>query len=100
MRKRVALAHMPAYDPGTLLMDEPLGALGAQPELVMQHELLRILERTRKTAVFVTRDIGEAFALADRMVVFSERPGRVAAVHAIDRSRPRDVFRMRFQSRC
>jgi NitT/TauT family transport system ATP-binding protein len=99
MRERVALAQVLAYDPGTLLMDEPFGALDAQLKLVMQHELLRIWERTRKTVVFVTHDISEAVALADRVVVFSTRPGRVAAVHEIDLPRPRDVFRVRFQPR-
>ncbi len=99
MRRRVALAQVLAYDPGTLLMDEPFGALDAQLKLVMQHELLQIWERTRKTVVFVTHDIGEAVALADRVVAFSARPGRVAAVHDIDLPRPRDVFRVRFQPR-
>jgi NitT/TauT family transport system ATP-binding protein len=99
MRKRVALAQVLAYDPPTLLMDEPFGALDAQLKLVMQAELASIWEESRKTVVFVTHDIAEAVALADRVVVFTTRPGRVASVHAIDLPRPRDIFRIRFHPR-
>jgi NitT/TauT family transport system ATP-binding protein len=99
MRKRVALAQVLAYDPGTLLMDEPFGALDAQLKLVMQNELLAIWERTRKTVVFVTHDLAEAIALADRVVVFTGRPGRIKLEERIDLDRPRDVFRDRFSTR-
>jgi NitT/TauT family transport system ATP-binding protein len=97
MRKRVALAQVLAYDPGTLLMDEPFGALDAQLKLVMQNELLAIWERTKKTIVFVTHDLAEAIALADRVVVFSGRPGRIKVVRDIAIARPRDVFRIQFE---
>ncbi|MEZ5653099.1 MAG: ABC transporter ATP-binding protein [Burkholderiaceae bacterium] len=96
MRKRVALAQVLAYDPGTLLMDEPFGALDAQLKLVMQKELLDIWDRTRKTVVFVTHDLAEAIALADRVVVFTGRPGRVKLEEHITLARPRDVFKDRF----
>jgi len=96
MRKRVALAQVLAYDPGTLLMDEPFGALDAQLKLVMQDELLKLWERTRKTVVFVTHDLTEAIAMADRVVVFSGRPGRIKLIESIDLPRPRDVFKDRF----
>jgi NitT/TauT family transport system ATP-binding protein len=99
MRKRVALAQVLAYDPGTLLMDEPFGALDAQLKLVMQNELLGIWERTRKTVVFVTHDLAEAIALADRVIVFTGRPGRIKLEEHIDLDRPRDVFRDRFSTR-
>jgi len=99
MRKRVALAQVLAYDPGTLLMDEPFGALDAQLKLVMQNELLAIWERTRKTVVFVTHDLAEAIALADRVIVFTGRPGRIKLEERIDLDRPRDVFRDRFSTR-
>lgn len=99
MRKRVALAQVLAYDPPTLLMDEPFGALDAQLKLVMQAELTAIWEQSRKTVVFVTHDIAEAVALADRVVVFTTRPGRVQSVHEIDLPRPRDIFRIRFDRR-
>jgi len=97
MRKRVALAQVLAYDPGTLLMDEPFGALDAQLKLVMQDELMKLWERTRKTVVFVTHDLAEAITLADRVVVFTGRPGRIKLIEKITLPRPRDVFRVRFQ---
>jgi NitT/TauT family transport system ATP-binding protein len=99
MRRRVALARMLVYDPETLLMDEPFGALDAQLKLVMHDEIQRIVGIGQKTVLFVTHDLGEAIALADRVVVFSSRPGRVKAVRAIDLPRPRDVFRIRFDRR-
>ena len=99
MRKRVALAQVLAYDPDTLLMDEPFGALDAQLKLVMQDELLRIWDRSRKTVVFVTHDLGEAIAVADWIVVFSSRPGRINRIEKIDLPRPRNVFQIRFAPR-
>ena len=96
MRKRVALAQMLAYEPDTLLMDEPFGALDAQLKLVMQQQLLRIWQEQRKTIVFVTHDLAEAIALASRVVVFSGRPGRIKTIAPIDIPYPRDVFKVRF----
>ena len=96
MRKRVALAQLLAYEPGTLLMDEPFGALDAQLKLLMQEQLLRIWERERQTVVFVTHDLNEAVTLAQRVVVFSGRPGRIKQVETIDLPGPRDVFKVRF----
>ncbi len=99
MRKRVALAQVLASDTNTVLMDEPFGALDAQLKLVMQNELARLHERSRKTFVFVTHDLGEAIALADRIVIFTARPGRIKTIERVDFERPRDVFRMRFHSK-
>jgi NitT/TauT family transport system ATP-binding protein len=96
MRKRVALAQVLAYDPKTVLMDEPFGALDAQLKLVMQNELAEIHSRMKKTIVFVTHDLGEAIALADRIVIFGARPGRVKAIEQVDIPRPRNVFKIRF----
>ncbi len=96
MRKRVALARMLVYDPQTLLMDEPFGALDAQLKLVMHDEMQRIVDAGRKTVLFVTHDLGEAIALADRVVVFSSRPGHVKLIRTIELPRPRDVYRIRF----
>jgi len=99
MRRRVALARTLIYDPETLLMDEPFGSLDAQLKLVMQDELLRIWERTQKTVIFVTHDLGEAIAVSDRVIVFTGRPGTIKIDLRIDLPRPRDVFQMRFTKR-
>jgi NitT/TauT family transport system ATP-binding protein len=99
MRRRVALARMLIYDPETLLMDEPFGALDAQLKLVMHDEIQRIVGIGQKTVLFVTHDLGEAIALADRVVVFSSRPGRIKVIRSVDLPRPRDVFRIRFAPR-
>ena len=99
MRKRVALARTLIYDPETLLMDEPFGALDAQLKLILHAELLRIWEESRKTILFVTHDLTEAITLADRVVVLSRRPGTVKLMQRIDLARPRDVFKVRFTPR-
>lgn len=77
MKQRVAIARTLAYDPQILLLDEPLGALDAQTREVMQDELLRIWNSTRKTVVMVTHDVNEAVYLAQRVLVMSRRPGRM-----------------------
>lgn len=99
MRRRVSLARTLAYEPETILMDEPFGALDAQLRLVMHDELLKLWTGTRKTIVFVTHDLAEALTLADRVAVFSARPGRIRAIETVDLPRPRDVFRIRFDPR-
>jgi NitT/TauT family transport system ATP-binding protein len=96
MRKRVALAQLLAYEPNTLLMDEPFGALDAQLKLLMQARLLRIWTERRQTVVFVTHDLAEAITLARRVVVFSGRPGRIKAIELVNLPAERDVFRVRF----
>jgi NitT/TauT family transport system ATP-binding protein len=99
MRKRVTLARTLIYDPETLLMDEPFGALDAQLKLVLQDELLRLWEASGKTILFVTHDLAEAVTLADRVVVFSARPARIKYIQNIDLPRPRDPFQVRFAER-
>jgi NitT/TauT family transport system ATP-binding protein len=96
MRKRVGLARMLIYEPETLLMDEPFGALDAQLKLLMLDQLQELTRARRMTVVFVTHDLGEAITLADRVVVFSARPGRIRTIRAVDLPSPRDVFRIRF----
>jgi NitT/TauT family transport system ATP-binding protein len=95
MRKRVLLARTLVYEPETILMDEPFGAVDAQLKLVLQAELLRIWDKTKQTIVFVTHDLGEAIALADRVVVFSKRPGQIKLIKPVTIPRPRDVHRLR-----
>jgi NitT/TauT family transport system ATP-binding protein len=91
MQQRVNLARALATDPEMLLLDEPFAALDAQTREFMQRELLRIWGETRKTALFITHDIKEAVYLADRVLVFTRRPGRVKACVEIDLARPRDL---------
>jgi NitT/TauT family transport system ATP-binding protein len=91
MRQRVNLARALAVDPRILLMDEPFSALDAQTREIMQTELLRIWEQGRKTALFVTHQIDEAVYLADRVLVFARRPGRIQQIVPIDLPRPRPL---------
>lgn len=89
MRQRVNLARALAIDPDILLMDEPFSALDAQSREIMQTELLRIWNEGRKTVLFVTHQIDEAVFLADRVVVFARRPGRIQECLDIALPRPR-----------
>ena len=93
MKQRVAIARTLAYDPGILLLDEPFGALDAQTRETMQDELLRLWQATRKTVVMVTHDVNEAVYLSERVLVMSQRPGRMVAEFtiAIDRSGNRET---------
>jgi len=91
MQQRVNLARALLTDPEMLLLDEPFAALDAQTRETMQLELLKIWSQTRKTALFITHDIKEAIYLADRVIVFTRRPGRVKNELDIKLSRPRDL---------
>src|SRR6202167_68267 len=80
MKQRAAIARTLAIDPNILLMDEPFGALDAQTRSLMQVELLRIWEQSRKTVIFVTHDVQEAVFLAGRIAVMSARPGHIKEI--------------------
>ena len=97
MRKRAAIARTLCYEPDTVLLDEPFGALDAQLRVVMQDELLRIWQETSgKSMLFITHDLAEAVALSDRVIVISGRPGRVVAEVDIPLPRPRMIRELRF----
>ena len=91
MRQRVNLARALAIDPQILLMDEPFSSLDAQTREIMQTELMRIWEAGRKTVLFVTHQIDEAVFLADRVLVFARRPGRLRESVAVELARPRTL---------
>ncbi len=92
MRQRVAVARALAMRPKVLLMDEPFAALDVQTRAKMQDFLLDVWQASGASVLFVTHHIEEAIALADRVVVFTARPGRVKMVVPIDLPRPRDLF--------
>ncbi len=89
MRKRVALAGALINEPAVLLMDEPFGALDVQTKAIMSNELLSSGSRPSPTVIFVTHDLEEAIALADKVVVVTASPGTVKAVYDVDLPRPR-----------
>lgn len=91
MRQRVALARTFSLESDFLFLDEPFGALDAQTKLVLQEKLLSLWDKTRSTVVLVTHDLGEAIALADRVIVMTSRPGRILADVPITLERPRSV---------
>ncbi|WP_211314018.1 ABC transporter ATP-binding protein [Humitalea rosea] len=92
MRQRVAVARALAMRPKVLLMDEPFAALDVQTRAKMQDFLLDVWRDSGASVLFVTHSIDEAVALADRVVVFTSRPGRIKTIVPIDLPRPRDPF--------
>jgi NitT/TauT family transport system ATP-binding protein len=96
MRKRVAVAQSWIVGPRILLMDEPFGALDVQTRQIMENELLDLWQESRQTVLFITHDLEEAIALADRVVVISAGPAaRVKGDYEVTLPRPRDVAEIR-----
>lgn len=95
MRQRVSIARAFANDPEILLMDEPFSALDEQNKTLLQAELLRLWDETRKTVVFITHSVDEAVTMGDRIMVMSAQPGCAKAFIDVPFERPRDVLEMR-----
>ena len=91
MQQRASIVRCLGYDPGVILMDEPFGALDAFTRDEMNLLIQRLWTETGKTIVFVTHNVSEAIFLADRVVVLTPRPGRLAHIFPIDLPRPRTV---------
>ena len=99
MRKRVALAQTLINEPDILLMDEPFSALDVQTRSLMENELLGLWAASSASVVFVTHDLEEAIAMADRVFVITAGPGTVKARYPVDLPRPRNVAEIRFDPR-
>jgi len=91
MRQRVALARALANDPAILLFDEPLASLDAQTRKVLQLELVRIWQETKRTFIYVTHALEEAVLLGDRVVLFTARPGGIKEIVPVRLPRPRSI---------
>lgn len=83
MRQRVAFMRTLAFSPDVILLDEPFSALDSQTRLVLQSDMARVIRERNCSVVLVTHDVGEAINMADRIVVITNRPGRVKAVHKV-----------------
>jgi ABC-type nitrate/sulfonate/bicarbonate transport system ATPase subunit len=90
MAQRVALARALINHPKVLLLDEPLGALDAFTRMRMQDEVLRLWENRRTTMLLVTHDIDEAIYMSDRIMIMTQRPGRIDRIITDALPRPRD----------
>ena len=97
MQQRANLARALAVEPELLLLDEPFASVDAQTREILQVELLEICRRAQVTALFVTHDIGEAVFLADRVCIFSRRPGRIVREVRVQLPKPRDEARLKPQ---
>ncbi len=92
MRQRGNIIRTLVYEPEVILMDEPFGPLDAQTRITLQAQLLDLWETSRATVIFITHDLTEAIALADRVILMSARPGRLVRDERITIPRPRDIF--------
>ncbi len=94
MRQRANIIRTLIYQPQLILMDEPFGPLDAQTRIVLQDQLLGLWTATKKTIIFITHDLVEAIALADRVVMMTSRPGKIKCIANVPIPRPRDVYRI------
>jgi NitT/TauT family transport system ATP-binding protein len=97
MKQRVSIARAFANDPEILLMDEPFSALDEQNKTLLQEELLRIWDETKKTVLFITHSVDEAVTLSDQIMIMTAHPGRVKTIMDVPFARPRDVLELRSQ---
>jgi NitT/TauT family transport system ATP-binding protein len=95
MKQRVSIARAFANDPEILLMDEPFAALDEQNKAILQEELLKIWEESKKTVLFITHSIDEALVLSDRALIMTSRPGTLKADVAVSLKRPRGAYELR-----
>lgn len=96
MKQRVGIARAYSSNPGILLMDEPFGQLDAQTRYQMEHEVLRIWEKDKRTVVFVTNNIEEAITLGDRIILLSACPATVKEIYLPPFAKPRDNMSKEF----
>ncbi len=99
MRQRTALARTFLMPSPILLMDEPFGALDAHTKLMLEQGLLRLWERDKRTVLFITHDLAEAIALADKILVCTARPGSIKCEIPIEIERPRNIAALQNDAR-
>lgn len=95
MKQRVSIARAFANDPEILLMDEPFSALDEQNKTLLQEELLRIWDESKKTVLFITHSVDEAVTLSDQIMIMTAHPGRLKTIIDVPFARPRDVLELR-----
>lgn len=99
MRQRVAIARTLAALPAIVLLDEPFSALDAQTKLLLQETFSALWQTMEATVILITHDLHEAVALADRVVIFTSRPGRIKKVLEVNLPRPRSVVKLQAEER-
>jgi NitT/TauT family transport system ATP-binding protein len=90
MKQRVGIARALVMHPAIILMDEPFGALDAQTRNIMQEQLVKIIQRSERTILFVTHSVDEALFLSDRVVILTKRPSTIYKIIDVPWDRPRD----------
>jgi NitT/TauT family transport system ATP-binding protein len=96
MKKRAAIVRTLAYDPEIIFMDEPFVGLDVQTRDMLEEDILKIWQETRKTIVFVTHDLAEAITLADRIILMTGRPGTIKSQYLTKLPRPRSAAEIKF----